>query len=456
MPRTLRKYQSSAAARLVLANGGILAFPPGTGKTATVAFALYHKFSIEKVAEPRVLVVCPNGPVLAHWQHELHDWGRLASVIGTGSPKQREAARELVESGGTLILNYEIMQRDSDALAEIEWDAIIFDESHRLKNRKTLTFKAALQIVGKRSPFVALVTGTPLLNRAEELWTSLKLLHPDDYRSFWKWAQSNFQINIRKYGGRRVTEIGEILPGRVTYVRVVLHDVMIYRPLSELLPDLPTVQESDVHVELTTAERQHYETMRKETWMVDGQDELIIAPNVLAKQLRLRQLASDWTAFGHEGIGSKGKAAVALANELLEDGEQVVIFCGFRATAEAITREIGERALVYHGGVPGYVRESVLNMFKGKHEVNALVATIKTLGEGADGLQHAARHMIFVDRDWTPARNEQAIARLRRSGQENGVTVRHIVADDTIDQTVLEALKRKQAVVDAIVTNGGK
>jgi SNF2 family DNA or RNA helicase len=136
----------------------------------------------------------------------------------------------------------------------------------------------------------------------------------------------------------------------------------------------------------------------------------------------------------------------------------VLILCAFRKTVDAITDALNAgsplneplRARRVHGHMPLYDRQLSIDAWRGSDGRQVLVGTIATLGEGIDGLQ-VARNLIMVDRDWTPARNEQAIGRLLRSGQKNAVNVIHIVADDTVDEKVANALAAKEDVIKAVV-----
>lgn len=428
----------------------IFAYAPGTGKTATTVRWLAGKDL------DCVLVVAPNGPVLTHWGHEAYDWGAIQTLIGTGTPKQRIRARQVLNVGQGLIVNYETMRGDIDELIKIPWDAVVFDESHRLKNRNSLTYKAAKKLAG-RVDRVMLVTGTPILNAAEELWASLSLLEPKVYRSFWRWADLHFHLVSMRRGRHLVREVCKnprcgkckgrgLLPGHAKLLRQELGNRLIQKPLAELLPDMPPVVETYFTVQLSAAERRQYDSMLKDAWMILG-DELVVAINDVSKQTRLRQLASDWSAFGETTLGSKGKAAVSLVVEDMES-EQVVIFAAYRETVATLCRAIPD-SVAYHGGLTRLERDEAIQKFI-TGEARVLVGTIGTMSEGIDGLQ-VARNVIFLDRDWVPARNEQAVARLQRSGQLSSVNVTHIVAENTIDAVVQQALVRKRSVVEAVL-----
>lgn len=388
----------------------------------------------------------PNGPVMDHWCHEFSEWSEhTIGVIGTGKPLTRAARRHNVAHGygAALILNYECMRQDIDELVKIKWDAVIFDESHRLKGRTTLVARAALKLA-RRAQMVVLATGTPILNHPEELFTSLQMMDPKRYTSFWTWAERRFETTFRRHRGRLVREVGDMLPGIEKAIRAELAPVLIQRPIEELLPDLPAVTETYLPVTLSPAERKMHQSMEDNYWMEHG-GELVQAPNKITQSLRLRQLASDWSAFGSGHLGAKGKACV----ELVDDMRPVVIFCAFRSTVEALHQALSG-STPFHGGMSADLRQRSLKDFvAGKR--TALIGTIATMGEGIDGMQRVARNIIFVDRDWTPARNEQAVARLRRSGQQSNVNVVHLIAQDSMDDVVADALRRKSSVIEAVL-----
>lgn len=442
----LRPYQVDAVRFLAVRGRSLLALPPGAGKTAIVSSVLAN----DRTPGLAVLIVCPTGPVMFHWRDEIEEWGGgHQAAVGTGPKERRAATRQrAVETGTFLILGYETFRQDAAALTAIEWDCVVFDESHRLKNRQSQVFKAAKKLHTDR---LILVSGTPVLNRAEELWTSLHLMYPEKFRSFWKWADAFFTISYPRYRQRIVREVGAIKsPEHAKLMSEDLAKRMFYRPLSEILPDLPPVTETYYEVVLSADEQKAHDSMMDNFWMEVG-DDIVQAPNHISRLTALRRLASDWSAWG-EPPGTKCQVAAQLVDEL--DGEPCVVFVAFRATAEAAA-SIMPNAAYYHGGMTAAERARTLESFRSSG-ITTLVATIATLGEGVDGLQHVAHNVIFLDRDWTPARNDQAIARLRRSGQADSVNVIHIVATDTTDDVVNQALVAKRDVVDAVIHQGRK
>jgi len=447
----LRPYQQEAVSFLGTRGVGLYADPPGTGKTPSTLALLQADES------DCVLIVAPK-TMLPHWERQAGIWyPELEVVLGSGSPKRRAEARERVGrlSGGdtpsALLVNYEVVRLDWEHLQKMDFDTIVCDEAHRLKNRNAQVFKA-MKKVCRPTTQTYMLTGTPFINGAHEVWSLLHLMDPKKYRSFWDWAYTYFHISETTFGGkvyRPVRKCEYILPEKVNDFQEELAEFMIRRPLRSLI-DLPPVTEVMIPVVLTPAERKLYDQVVKHSWgEKDGK--IISTPNEVAKYVRLRQLASEWAGLvDTEGLGSKAQTAVDLVGDLGD--EQVVILTAFKATAIALQEALDcpERPAVLYTGDQGQPdRIEALRAFQAG-ECQIIIGTLATMSEGVDGLQ-VAHHLIMLDRDWTPARNEQAIARLARSGQEAPVTVHHLFAQNTIDQIVAEACERKQTVVDLTI-----
>lgn len=445
----LYPFQDEAVAFLGM-DGGIVADPPGAGKTATTLGWLRQRW------EPGELIALVVPKVqIAHWRAEAAEWWPDLNIVTlTGTPKRRaesitSAGRASGEGTPTaLLMTYETFRNDHEALAKpLHCGIIVYDEAHRLKNRNAKVTKAATKVARSASSH-CLLTGTPVMNRAEELWSLLRLLDPKVYTSFWRWVHYYFDVEVTTFGYRQstpVTLIKGVKPEKLEELRAEVAPYMIRRSLDDIL-DLPPLIHSRIPVELSATERKAYDQMAKHAWMeIDGQ--ITQGENEVAKQVRLRQLASEWGVFMDSdkvSLGAKGTAAVALAEDLLEAGEQVVILCAYKETANRIAASLPGAAL-YTGDINQRHRDGILFDFR-EGDKRVVVGTLATMGEGVNGLQ-VAHHLIMVDHDWTPARNEQAIGRLLRNGQEHPVTVHHIYAENTIDQDVAEACIRKEHII---------
>lgn len=451
----LRKYQEDAVVFMNTHRRNILALDMGVGKTPTTLVALRN------VGPRRTLIVAPKSVTL-HWVDLMTTWWpELVGILGTGAQRQRERARENFEFMAAsdqnypvaLVINYESMRQDIESLSQLGFGAIVFDEAHRLKNRQAQQTRAANALTKHAGQWVWLVTGTPIMNRPEEVWSLLHLVDRHRFSSYWAWARAYYETNMESYGWgpqrRAVEQLGDLHDGAIERMRAELVDVMFHRSLEECLPDLPEVTYTTIDVELDAEERRLYDELKKRVWAEISPGDILLIPNEVARMTRLRQVVSDIEILGAERTrpGSKIAAAVELIGDL--EPEQVVCLTWSRAAAERVAEEC-DGAFI-HGGVDSQARHEILGKFK-SGEIRILSGTLATLGEGVDGLQ-VARHLIRLDRDWTPARNDQAVARLRRSGQRSAVVVHDIVAYGTIDATVEKALRHKTSVIDAVLAD---
>lgn len=445
MSAELREYQRQAITFALSADERwIYADAAGTGKTPTTLVWA----SILPRTEPG-LVVAPDA-VLDQWEAQVGTWTDLTPKRLTGPPAARKSTFLTLAPGDIALTNYDLFRRDQDALVQRSWAYAVFDEAHRLKGRTNLTGLAASRL---KVPAIAMLTGTPLLNTADELWMLLHLARPKQYTSFWRWTREHFYVEMTTHHGkldRPRPDIIGLKPGHDELIREEAAGIMLWRDIDDLLPGLPPVTTHIVPVELPEAQRKLYDSISKRGWGRHG-DDTISTKNAVAKMTRLRQITSDWNGVlsTQELGGMAAGAKVTRTIELIEPTtEQVVVLTAHKLTARLLADRLSS-ATLYTGAQSKKERDHAVKLFK-HGDVQTIVGTIAAMGEGVDGLQVASR-MVRLDRDWTPARNDQVIGRIRRSGQvADSIHVADVVAADTVDQDQAEALAGKIAVVDAI------
>ncbi len=435
----------------------IHADPPGTGKTPT-GWRWLSTWEAE-----RSLIVAPRN-VLRHWEGIQKLWApeyeTFVIPVGTSAVKRakiREAFALDCWDYRSLVIPYSVLREDVDYLVQLGFDSMICDEAHKLKGRNTITSKAALKLA-RRSLILDLTTASPILNRAEEAWSSMRLIDPKRWPSFWRWAREHFHCYITTFGGRAaraIEMVGEPRDGALEAIAAEFGELLVMRSEEELEMDLPDVVETALIVDLTSAERRVYDQMAKHYWLEEG-DTVVFAPNEVTKITRLRQLSSDWGGVVADELpedGTKIKAAVELIEDELQ-GESVVVFCWYKSTARrlvALLRKNDVSATTYTGDENDDQRAAALEAFASK-EVQVLVGTDSTMAESLDGLQFTSNHMIVLDPDWVPEAVRQKVGRLKRQGQvEHTVYVWYILARDTIDQYVEAARDTKQEMLDIVV-----
>lgn len=430
--------------------------PPGSGKTPVgLSWLRGH-------AANRSLIVAPSN-VVNHWQRLASEWYPEAEVvvIAKGTPPARRTKAydmfALTDGPEILVTTYALFREDEERLLRFHWDAVIFDEAHRLKNRASLLHKGAAKIA-RRAKYVELSTGSPIMGRADETWSYLHILYPKTYTSYWRWVRENFAVQTTTFGGRMqraVDIVCDPLPGRLDAMRQEFGESLVVRPESVMLPGLMPPIVIDYALDMSKEERKLYDGIVQHGW-TDYEGEVLIAYTTLSVYTRLRQMASDLAAaFAVTGgAGTKVRAVVELAQDI---GAKMLIFASFKSTVSSIAEElqkVGISSAQFTGDNDADERDEALEQFT-SGDVRVLVGTYGALAEGTDGLQHVAHHVVLVDHDWTPEIERQAIRRLHRSGQELRVVIHNFSFADTIDQIIADVHARKNELAEYLLGKEG-
>lgn len=457
--RTLDQFQIDAIDSLAAWGRGILGDRMGLRKTAT-SLAWLEALSV--TGPHRVLFVVP-GNVVSHWIKEADEWfPGIVMVNGQGTrDKRRDRLSQVAYTSGAnvgYVTTYGALREDDFYLQAARFDVIVFDEAHRLKGRTTQVAKAA-KMVTKDVPHLLFVTGTKVLNGAEELWFYLHLLDRQKYRSFWTWAHEHFHVTLTTFNGKLAQSariIGKIRDGHEELLRQELAGVLIERELTDVfsVEDEPWIAEPEwttIDVELSPKERKLYKELVEHEWAVTPGGTTITSANKLALTTRLRQLSSDWGNLDAElEAGAKVKAAVELIEDLVQR-KPVVVFATYKATVHQLVsmlRKRGISTVAYTGDETQSERDDAVRHLGQKYRV--IVGTFGSMREGVDGLQHHTNQVVMLDLDWVYELNMQAIGRVRRSGATEQTQVFVLYATDTMDVSVVDANLRKMNVDRAL------
>lgn len=466
----LRPYQQEAIDKF-LADGNpcahhLLGDEMGLGKTYVGA-----KYATKVYDGRPILVVAPLTGVVDSWVEHfelLTDF--KVKRINTKSKKYRAQSIDSFEQSKAqvFVMHPEGLRIEAERLDDFNWGTMIIDESHKIKNRKTKTFAAA-KYVGKSVIHRLALTGTPVMNRPDELWAQLNWLYPTKQsrldagmkwhfhkllNSYWRFYDRFLTYDIDDYlgyktvtGTRHEDELRELLDP--FYMRRLKRDVA---------KDLPEKQYQTYYVDLHPKQRRAYESMRKTliAWIGEKEDAPVVAPVVIAQLIRLQQFA---LAFGQ--VNSENKmlldepsAKLDMLMELLDDApdKQFVVFSTSKQMvnlAEARMLEAKIPVSKVTGDVVQHARTATIKRFK-EGETRIFIATIGSGGTGLN-LQNADT-AIFLDRDWSPANNLQAEDRIHRIGQtSNSVHIIDIMAKDTIDFGKRDKLDLKWSWIRATV-----
>lgn len=419
----------------------LCAWEMGTGKTLfAIERDLHFRSSLPRRSSKffKTLVVAPLSTHVQWAKTIRHETGLRAKII---DPKSRSTF--LDPRFEYHIMHYEALRLMPKELKQYKFDHAVFDECHRLKNRNTKQTKAAKYL---RIPLLTDMSGSPVTDRPQDIWSILNHLKPKDYTSYWRFFHT-MTDSERPWGSNYWVTKG---PSEKWLNHGLARiDPFYSRILADDCLDLPAISKVKMEVELPKSMRKAYEDMRKEmlAWVesFDGDEVPLPAPAIIAKMIRLQQFAMatirynpDTEKYRMEMPSPKIKAATDLIAD--NDTEHFVVFSQWRHPLVLLRQQLDKlrpsvTSVMFTGNETGALRERAKEEFiTSKNDTRVMLATIDAGGEGVDGLQYACRNLIFLDRSWTPTKNDQAIARLRRGGQEHKVNVFDVVASNTIDQ----------------------
>jgi len=427
----LLPYQMDGVAFAAGAERAILADDMGLGKTIQgigVAELLAREADIA-----RVLIVCP-ATLKSQWRSEIRRFSGRDCQLVLG--KAAERAEQYDNGCFFTICNYEQVLRDILAIEKVRWDLIVLDEGQRIKNWEAKTSRT---IKGLRSPFALVLSGTPLENRLDDLFSVIEFI--DDRR---------LGPAFRFYNRHRVVdEKGKVLGYKnLARLRKDLKPVLLRRTRALVTKDLPP--RTTRIIRITPTEEQldlHGAHMRIVSSIVHKPyiNEMDLLR--LQKALLMCRMAANSTFLVDKqepAYSSKMEQLSELLGELhQEQDRKIILFSEWTTMLNLIEPKI-ERLRIGHvrldGSVPQKKRRQLVQTFRNDPDCKLFVAT----NAGATGLNlQVANTVVNVDLPWNPAVLEQRISRAHRMGQKNPVQVFVLVTEGTIEENLLATLSAK-------------
>ncbi|MQA91037.1 MAG: helicase [Gemmatimonas sp.] len=427
----LLPYQLDGIAFAAGAGRAILADDMGLGKTIQgigLAELLAREAAIQKV-----LVVCPAS-VKSQWRNEIHRFSERDCKVVLGPAEER--ASQYGSSPFFTICNYEQVLRDILAIERVPWDLIILDEGQRIKNWETKTTRIVKNL---RSRFALVLSGTPLENRLDDLFSVVEFV---DYR--------RLGPAFRFFNRHRITdEKGKVLGYRdLDVLRENLRPILLRRTRASVMPDLPPrttaivrIPATDEQLENDSAQMRIVSSIVRKRYI--SEMDLLR----LQKALLLARMNANSTFLVDKqppGYSTKLDHLRELFEELAEEEDRkVVLFSEWTTMLGLVETQLEELGVSYvrlDGAVPQKKRQELVDRFRRDPACTAFLAS----NAGATGLNlQAANTVINVDLPWNPAILEQRISRVHRMGQKNPIQVYILVTEGTIEEKLLATLSAK-------------
>ena len=420
---TLEPFQWAGVRYVLNARRAFLADEQGLGKTVEALAALEADDAYPAV------VVCPASLKL-NWAREAAHWlpHREVAVV--------EGRIAVAPRGEITILNYEIVAAHRETLARRGLRALVVDESHYVKNPRAKRTRAVRQLANAVADdgLRLCLTGTPVLNHAEELVAQLRVLdRVGDFGSgaaFARWFQQGPRSEERLHWHLR----------RRCFVRRLKVDV---------LPQLPAKRQVIVPVALDNEREYRLAEEDVIAWLRSQPLELDELDAKIAATLRAERLAQLGTL---QRLAARGKLSAALhwIDDFLASGEPLVVFARHREVQDAVIARFPEAAHLI-GSDAAAAREATVRAFQQADGPQLIVCATRVAAQGITLTRSS--NVCFLELEWTPAMHDQAEDRCHRIGQRDAVTAWYLLAADTIDETMAQLIAHKRTHV-AAVTEG--
>jgi len=420
---------------LEVGGGTLLADDMGLGKTLQTLW-LMQRHTVAQMF-PALVV----SPVKYVWEHEAKTHVNLrAQVLESQTPPKDhfEFTQKL------MVINPDILMYWLPYLKKIGLQTLVLDECQFFTNLTTKRTRATIELA-RMVPFRMALSGTPLTNRPAELWPTLHMLRPDEFPSFFSFAQEH--CKPRKRFGKWEFKGAENLPKLHAKLR---RTCMVRRLKEDVLKDLPSKVRRVVPMDLS--DRAEYDHAKNDFlgWL---------AQNHSAGKASRAARAAAVTRIGYLlrlAARLKARAVVGWANAFLDEfpNEKLVLFAVHKKMIDVLQRRIPTKSTTVDGSVTGRRQKLAVDQFRHDKETRLFIGNIKAAGTGINGLQDTCSNLAFVELWWRPGDHIQAEDRIHRIGQKGVAWINYLVAGGTIEEDLCRIIQTKQDVIRATLDGG--
>ena len=448
--------------------GVILADEMGLGKTVQTVATLQH--IREVYSRGPFLVIVPLSTI-PHWKREFESWTDMNTVVYQGSAADRNIIRhyefKFWDASGkevnniykfeVLLTTYEALMSDYGVLSQIPFKCIIVDEAHRMKNQDSKLFRALQSFP---TEWRMILTGTPIQNNVEELWTLLHYIDADNF--------SNLKNFMNDFGNMQDDS-------QVVKLQTILRPYLLRRVKEDVAKHIPPKEETIIEVELTSIQKQYYRAVleRNQEFLNKGLKNSA-QPKLLNIVMQLRKVcnhpylikgAYDKLISGLDSkedhlkrlVESSGKLVLVdkLLPKLKKDGHKVLIFSQMKAVLDLLGDYCHLQGYQFEridGDVRGNERQSAIDRFC-KVDSEKFVFLLCTRAGGVGINLTAADTVLIYDSDWNPQNDIQAQARCHRIGQTKDVKVYRLITANTYEKKMFMRASMKLGLDQAILSN---
>ncbi|MDX1653822.1 MAG: DEAD/DEAH box helicase [Candidatus Competibacteraceae bacterium] len=446
---SLRHYQRRGLAWLAFLEGlglnGCLADDMGLGKTIQVLARLLQPGA----RQGPTLLIAPTS-VMGNWQREAARFAPDLKVTvhhGQNRLSEPRAFRQSYEAQDLVITSFALARLDAKLFARVPWWRVVVDEAQNIKNPKAAQTRAILKL---ETHHRLALTGTPVENRLLDLWSIFQFLNPGYLGS---------QAQFRRRFEKPVQRDDDRSQARM--LRRLVQPFILRRLKSDrtIIQELPDKLENRQYCHLTREQSSLYQAVVDEVEREIEQSEGMARRGlILATLMRLKQICNHPAQFLADASPFEARRShklerlLAMTEEVIEEGESLLVFTQFTEVGDALERLFRPRVRTFwlHGATPQARRERMIAAFQDPEGLPAVF--ILSLKAGGTGITLTrANHVFHFDRWWNPAVEEQATDRAYRIGQQKTVMVHKFVTLGTVEERIDRMIEDKKALAGGVV-----
>lgn len=432
--------------------GGILADDMGLGKTIQI-LSIILDYTIH-ANEPRhtSIVVSPSSLTL-NWYNEAQKFAKnLKVLVINGEADERKRKIESLKEYDLIITSYDLLKRDIDIYKELDYQFkyIVADEAQYIKNNNTKNAKA-IKLIKADTRYA--LTGTPIENSLNELWSIFDFIMPGYLFTYKKFKQ-NYELPIVRENDEQV----------LTKLKMLIEPFVLRRTKKEVLKELPDKATSIVNNEMVEEQEKIYLS-----YLAQARDELNeeieekgfeqTRIKILALLTRLRQICCHPSLFisNYKGESGKLNQCIELVKDGIESGHKILLFSGYTSMFEIIEKELNKNNIHYlklTGKTKVNDRLKLIDQFNQDDDIKVFLISLKAGGTGIN--LTSADMVIHYDPWWNLSVENQATDRTHRIGQTKKVQVYKLITKNSIEEKIYALQQRKEELIDNMLSTDTK
>lgn len=433
---TLRKYQKEGFDWFMnlkrFGLGGILCDEMGLGKTIqTIAFLLTQK-------EHTSLIICPTS-LIYNWDEEIKKFAPDLKVgIIHGSNKKKDLILENIHDYNIVLTTYGTLRINLEAYNDVNFENIVLDEGQNINNHKS-QISSAVKKLKSKNKFI--LTGTPIENNLQELWSLFDFIMP------------GYLFSNREFNERFIKD-SESKEENLKELKVLISPYILRRKKSDVIKELPEKIEKIYRIENTHMQQHIYEGLINEIYR-NLREKSYGNIELFSYFTKLRQICVDPSIIIDDYNGGSGK--IEFVKNIVKEkilNHKILIFSQFTSGLKRVAEMLDKEQIKYlylDGNTNAKTRIDLVNEFNENNDMSIFLISLKAGGTGLN--LTSADMVIHLDPWWNPSAEEQANDRAHRIGQQKEVEVIKLVAKGTIEEKIISLQEDKKNLINSVLTS---